>query len=50
MRRLMARLRVVQAAKERKPRPELVREPLFVVGLPRTGTTFLHRLLALDPE
>lgn len=26
-----------------------VREPVFVVGLPRTGTTFLHRLLSLDP-
>ena len=25
------------------------RPPLVVVGLPRTGTTFLHRLLALDP-
>lgn len=26
-----------------------VRKPVFVVGLPRTGTTFLHRLLSLDP-
>ncbi len=26
-----------------------VRAPTFVMGLPRTGTTFLHRLLALDP-
>jgi hypothetical protein len=26
-----------------------VRAPLFVVGLPRTGTTILHELLALDP-
>ncbi|MQX54285.1 sulfotransferase [Alcanivorax sediminis] len=25
-----------------------IREPLFVVGVPRSGTTFLHRLLALD--
>lgn len=25
-----------------------VREPLFVVGVPRSGTTFLHRLLAGD--
>jgi hypothetical protein len=23
--------------------------PLFVMGLPRTGTTYLHRLLSLDP-
>jgi hypothetical protein len=26
-----------------------VNKPVFVVGLPRTGTTFLHRLLSLDP-
>ncbi|BAP13960.1 hypothetical protein AS19_11090 [Alcanivorax sp. NBRC 101098] len=25
-----------------------VREPLFVIGVPRSGTTFLHRLLAMD--
>jgi hypothetical protein len=25
-----------------------VREPLFVVGVPRSGTTFLHRILAED--
>lgn len=27
-----------------------VRSPVFVLGLPRTGTTFLHRLLSLDPK
>jgi len=27
-----------------------VREPLFIVGLPRSGTTLLHSLLAADPE
>eukprot|EP01038_Epipyxis_sp_PR26KG_P015666 gene15666-21190_t len=27
-----------------------VRQPIFVLGLPRTGTTFLHRLLSLDPQ
>ena len=27
-----------------------IREPLFIVGLPRSGTTVLHTLLALDPE
>lgn len=26
-----------------------VREPIFILGLPRSGTTFLHRLLDLDP-
>lgn len=34
-------------------RPEIleqeVRAPLFIVGLPRSGTTFLHRLMAQDP-
>lgn len=25
-----------------------IREPLFIVGVPRSGTTFLHRLLAMD--
>jgi hypothetical protein len=27
-----------------------IREPLFIVGLPRSGTSVLHRLLAADPE
>ncbi len=27
-----------------------VRQPLFIVGLPRSGTTVLHSLLAADPE
>ncbi|MFO8048143.1 MAG: sulfotransferase [Desulfosudaceae bacterium] len=27
-----------------------VRQPLFVVGVPRSGTTFLHRLLFADKE
>src|SRR5260370_28347973 len=27
-----------------------IHEPLFIVGLPRTGTTLLHSLLAADPE
>jgi sulfotransferase family protein len=29
---------------------EEIREPLFIVGLPRSGTTLLHTLLAVDPE
>jgi hypothetical protein len=28
---------------------QAVRAPLFIVGLPRSGTTFLHRLMARDP-
>lgn len=27
-----------------------VRAPLFIVGVPRSGTTYLHRLLSLDRE
>lgn len=27
-----------------------IRAPLFIVGLPRSGTTLLHTLLAADPE
>ena len=27
-----------------------IRRPLFIVGFPRTGTTLLHNLLALDPD
>ena len=39
---------------DRKAYPSIVRQeirdPLFIVGLPRSGTTLLHTLLALDPE
>jgi hypothetical protein len=49
--RFVARLRVRHALARAGPacaaRP--VRAPVFVLGLPRTGTTFLHRLLSLDP-
>jgi hypothetical protein len=27
-----------------------IRRPLVIIGLPRTGTTALHRLLAIDPQ
>ena len=40
-------------AGERRQHPEIEREeiarPVFIVGINRTGTTFLHRLLARDP-
>jgi hypothetical protein len=31
-------------------RDTVVKEPLFIVGVPRSGTTFLHRVLANDTE
>ncbi len=43
----------VLLTKARKRTPEVFQRPLvpplIVLGLPRSGTTFLHRLLALDP-
>jgi hypothetical protein len=45
------RLRLVE---DRKRNPGIaetpVRAPLFIVGLPRTGSTLLHHLLAQDPQ
>ena len=39
--------------RDRQINPEIaqqkIREPLFIVGLPRSGTTLLHILLAADP-
>lgn len=50
-RMLAARLRI---AFDRQACPAIAEErierPIFVVGLPRTGTTLLHALLAEDPE
>jgi hypothetical protein len=47
---LAGRLRLVE---HRQRHPELadeeIRRPLFVLGLPRTGTTILYGLLAQDP-
>ena len=41
-------------ARERGQHPEIEREtidrPLFIVGINRTGTTLLHRLMARDPK
>jgi hypothetical protein len=47
---LVNRLRAEEAF-ERHPEiaAEPIRSPIVVVGLPRTGTTMLHRMLAADP-
>jgi hypothetical protein len=48
--RLEQRLRMVQ---DRKRRPEIsnqvIDRPIFVVGLPRAGTTYLHTLISRNP-
>jgi hypothetical protein len=45
------RLRLVE---DRRVHPEIaaveIRKPVFVVGLPRTGSTILHDILAQDPS
>jgi hypothetical protein len=50
VRLLENRLRMLDT---RRRHPEIdardVRRPIFIVGLPRTGTTILHELLAQDP-
>jgi hypothetical protein len=47
---LRARLHLVD---DRKRFPQIaqqeIRKPILVVGLPRAGTTFMHKLLASDP-
>lgn len=48
---LCARL---QMERDRQQHPAItrqkIREPLFIVGLPRSGTSVLHRLLGADPQ
>jgi Sulfotransferase family len=51
VRTLDNRLRLVE---DRRRNPaiadEVIRRPLFITGLPRSGTTFLHALLVQDPD
>ncbi len=50
LRMLANRLQLV-ADRQRFPEiaDEIIQRPLFITGLPRSGTTFLHALLAQDP-
>jgi hypothetical protein len=48
---LVNRLRYVHArAKEPEVAETELEPPIIVIGLPRSGTTLLHHLLALDPQ
>lgn len=51
LRALINRLRIQDTLK-RHPEIEALplRRPIFIIGLPRTGTTLLHNLLAQDPS
>jgi hypothetical protein len=48
---LAARLRAEQGWRERPGcRAIAIRQPLVITGIPRTGTTALHKLLSMDPQ
>ena len=49
--RLITRMKVCRDIKDNPSiLDKQIRKPLFVTGLPRTGTTFLHAMLARDPN
>ncbi len=49
--RLLANNLLMEEDRKRNPgiEEEKIRQPIIITGLPRTGTTLLHSLLALDP-
>jgi hypothetical protein len=49
--RFLSNLLVIHEAAKRYPALTAapVRQPIFITGLPRSGTTFLHRLMLTDP-
>jgi LPS sulfotransferase NodH len=49
---LETRLRLTNAWSQRAEALEAspIRRPIFITGMPRSGSTFLHELLAQDPE
>jgi hypothetical protein len=49
--RVLCRLQMVDFMKKHPAVAKVsVRRPVFVIGFPRTGTTFLHELLGLHPD
>ncbi len=49
LRRSLANQLRFAAARRAGPAPALAQPPIFIVGLPRSGTTFLHRLVCALP-
>ncbi|HEX2940510.1 MAG TPA: sulfotransferase [Rhodopila sp.] len=49
--RFLSNLLLIQDSFTRLPgiAAEQIRQPIFITGLPRSGTTFLHRLMLTDP-
>ncbi|WP_158930744.1 sulfotransferase [Acidisphaera sp. S103] len=49
--RFLSNLLLIQDAATQCPEmtDEPIRQPIFITGLPRSGTTFLHRLMLTDP-
>jgi Sulfotransferase family len=49
---LKTRLRLTQAWREHMEAMDtsLIKRPVFITGMPRSGSTFLHELMAEDPE
>lgn len=48
---LSARLRTFHGLRESpRCRALTIRRPLVIIGLPRTGTTALHKMLSMDPQ
>ena len=49
--RFLTNLLLIQDAAVRYPAIDAtpIRQPIFITGLPRSGTTFLHRLMLTDP-
>jgi hypothetical protein len=49
--RFLSNLLLLQDARHREPGidAEPIQRPVFITGLPRSGTTFLHRMMLMDP-
>jgi len=50
--RLLEPIRAIEARlfQNKVQNTSIQKEPLFILGLPRSGTTFLHKLLCQDPQ